>query len=83
MDTEWSPKAGEEYVFVGKDRSTGEPKWTATEVDLVFGSNAELRAVVEAYAYQGAEKKFVQDFVDAWSKVMKLDRFDLRRAQRS
>ncbi|WP_375207937.1 catalase/peroxidase HPI [Hyphococcus sp.] len=76
MSTLWAPKSGEEYVFEGVDRMTGDPKWTATEVDLVFGSNAELRAVVEAYAYDGAEKKFVDDFIAAWTKVMNADRFD-------
>ncbi len=76
MSTTWKPKSGEEYVFEGVDRTSGDPKWTATEVDLVFGSNAELRAVVEAYAYDGAEKKFVDDFVAAWTKVMNADRFD-------
>ena len=76
MSTKWSPKAGEENVFDGVDRVSGDPKWTATEVDLVFGSNAELRAVVEAYAYSGAEEKFVNDFVAAWTKVMNADRFD-------
>ena len=76
MSTLWAPKSGEEYVFEGVNRMTGDPKWTATQVDLVFGSNAELRAVVEAYAYDGAEKKFVDDFVAAWTKVMNADRFD-------
>jgi catalase-peroxidase len=76
MNTAWSP-TGEAGVFVGRDRSTGEERWTATETDLVFGSNAELRAVVEHYAYDGAEDRFVQDFVDAWTKVMRLDRYDL------
>ncbi len=74
MNTEWAP-AGE-YVFEGRDRATGDLKWTATEVDLVFGSNAELRAMAEMYAYANAEDDFVNDFVDAWTKVMTLDRFD-------
>jgi catalase-peroxidase len=65
-------------VFEGRDRQTGELRWTATEVDLVFGSNAELRAVAEVYAFQDGGRKFVRDFVDAWTKVMTLDRFDLR-----
>jgi catalase-peroxidase len=65
-------------VFEGRDRQTGELKWTATEVDLVFGSNAELRAVAEVYAFADAEEKFVRDFVAAWTKVMNADRFDLR-----
>ena len=78
MSTAWKP-ADKEYNYVGTDRKTGAPKWTATEVDLVFGSNAELRAVAEVYAYEGAKQKFVQDFVAAWTKVMNLDRFDLKR----
>ena len=75
MSTKWSPKEGAQYVFNGVDRITGEPKWTATEVDLVFGSNAELRAVVELYAYDNAQKKFTDDFIAAWTKVMNADRF--------
>ncbi|MEM1229049.1 MAG: catalase/peroxidase HPI [Pseudomonadota bacterium] len=75
MSTQWQPAEG--GVFNGIDRASGETKWTATEVDLVFGSNAELRAVAEVYAYDGGEAQFVEDFVAAWSKVMTLDRFDL------
>jgi catalase-peroxidase len=77
MGTEWrmSPT---EHVYEGRDRKTGELKWTATAVDLVFGSNSQLRAVAEVYASMDAELKFVQDFVAAWVKVMNLDRFDLR-----
>ena len=75
MSTKWSPKQGAQYVFDGVDRNTGEPKWTATEVDLVFGSNAELRAVVELYAYDNAQSKFTNDFIAAWTKVMNADRF--------
>lgn len=78
MGTKWAPAEGEEYVFEGRDRATGELKWTATEVDLVFGSNSELRAVAEVYAYSNGEERFVNDFAKAWSKVMMLDRFDLR-----
>jgi catalase-peroxidase len=78
MSTRWQP-AGAKYEFEGLDRKTGQRKWTATEVDLVFGSNAELRAVVEVYAYD--RDKFVRDFVAAWAKVMDLDRFDLKRKQ--
>ncbi|MEO1040647.1 MAG: catalase-peroxidase, partial [Pseudomonadota bacterium] len=70
MSTRWAP-AGD-GVFEGRDRLTGELVWTATEVDLVFGSNAELRSVVEVYAFDGAESVFVNDFVAAWSKVMRL-----------
>ena len=65
-------------MLEGRDRKTGAVKWTATVVDLVFGSNAQLRAVAEVYAQAGAEEKFVRDFVAAWTKVMELDRFDLR-----
>lgn len=75
MSTEWKP-AGD--VFEGRDRKTGEKKWTGTRVDLVFGSNAVLRAVAEVYASADAKQKFVRDFVAAWAKVMDLDRFDLR-----
>lgn len=76
MGTEW--KAAEsEGVFEGRDRATGEVKWTGTRVDLVFGSNSQLRALAEVYAQDDAEEKFVQDFVAAWTKVMNLDRFDL------
>jgi len=65
-------------TFEGRDRQTGTLKWTASRVDLVFGSNSELRAVAEVYACNDAQRKFVQDFVAAWAKVMNLDRFDLR-----
>jgi catalase-peroxidase len=78
MSTEWKPSATK-YEFEGKDRTSGAAKWTATEVDLVFGSNAELRAVAEFYAQNDAREQFVRDFVTAWTKVMNLDRFDLRR----
>ena len=78
MGTVWAPVEGEEYVFEGRDRQTGELKWTATEVDLVFGSNSELRAVAEVYAFADGEERFINDFAKAWSKVMMLDRFDLR-----
>jgi catalase-peroxidase len=64
-------------VFEGRDRGTGELKWTGSRVDLVFGSNSELRAIAEVYASEDAEQKFVRDFVAAWNKVMNLDRFDL------
>jgi catalase-peroxidase len=79
MNTEWRPAQDSEYVFEGRDRVTGEMKWTATEVDLVFGSNSELRAIAEMYAYEGAEAAFVRDFIEAWTKVMEADRFDLKR----
>ncbi len=77
MGVTWR-KSGDESVYEGVNRETGEVIYTATPVDLIFGSNSELRAVTEAYAYDGAEQQFVNDFVDAWSKVMLLDRFDLR-----
>ncbi len=77
MSTKWSPVSGQRYVFEGRDRSTGALKWTATEVDLVFGSNGELRAVAEVYAFDDAKERFVEDFVAAWTKVMTLDRFDI------
>ncbi len=76
MGTAWEP-ADEDGLYEGYDRETGELEWTATRVDLVFGSNSRLRAIAEAYACDDAEEKFVRDFVDAWQKVMQLDRFDL------
>ncbi|MEM1186910.1 MAG: catalase/peroxidase HPI [Pseudomonadota bacterium] len=80
MNTSWAPSQDNPYVFEGRDRVSGEMKWTATEVDLVFGSNSELRAIAEMYAYEGAEAAFVRDFVKAWTKIMEADRFDLKRA---
>ncbi|MCX4635672.1 catalase/peroxidase HPI [Streptomyces sp. RPA4-5] len=77
MGTEWKASASAENVFEGRDRVTGEVKWTATAVDLIFGSHSQLRAVSEVYASQDAGEKFVRDFVAAWDKVMNLDRFDL------
>ena len=77
MSTQWTKSSGAEGVYEGRDRATGEVRWTATPVDLIFGSNSELRAIAEVYAADDAEEKFVQDFVSAWSKVMTLDRFDL------
>jgi catalase-peroxidase len=77
MGTEWSPRDGEEGVYEGRDRASGEVRWTGTRVDLVFGSNSELRALAEVYAADDAKEKFVEDFVAAWAKVMELDRFDL------
>jgi len=76
MDTEWSRSSKGEGIYEGKDRETGKVKWTATPVDLIFGSNSELRAVAEYYATEDADKVFVNDFVDAWAKVMNLDRYD-------
>ncbi len=77
MGTEWTASASAENVFEGRDRLSGEIKWTATAVDLVFGSNSQLRAISEVYACDDATEKFVRDFVAAWDKVMNLDRFDL------
>jgi catalase-peroxidase len=77
MGTAWTPAAKDADVFEGRDCKTGEMKWTGTRVDLVFGSNAQLRALAEVYGSSDAQKKFVHDFVAAWNKVMNLDRFDL------
>ncbi len=77
MGTEWKAVSGAEDVFEGRDRATGKPKWTGTRVDLIFGSNSQLRALAEVYASNDAKEKFVGDFVAAWNKVMNLDRFDL------
>jgi catalase-peroxidase len=77
MSTAWSPSATE-GLYEGRDRTSGQAKWTATPVDLLFGSNSELRAVAEVYAASDGGEKFVRDFVDAWTKVMNLDRFELR-----
>ncbi|MCX5195576.1 catalase/peroxidase HPI [Streptomyces sp. NBC_00249] len=77
MGTEWKPSTAAENVFEGRDRATGKVRWTATAVDLVFGSHSQLRAVSEVYAAKDAGQKFVRDFVAAWDKVMNLDRFDL------
>lgn len=80
MGTEWRKSPMCDHFFEGRDRSTGQMKWTATRVDLVFGSNSQLRAIAEVYASDDSQKKFVNDFVTAWTKVMNLDRFDLRAA---
>jgi len=77
MDTEWTPTSGAARSFQGGSRATGASRWTASRVDLVFGSNSELRALAEVYACDDAKDKFVRDFVAAWDKVMNLDRFDL------
>jgi catalase-peroxidase len=77
METEWKPSASAENVYEGRDRATGDTKWTATAVDLVFGSNSQLRALAEVYASDDSKEKFVRDFVAVWDKVMNLDRFDL------
>ncbi|HUX39575.1 MAG TPA: catalase/peroxidase HPI [Rectinemataceae bacterium] len=78
MDTEWKAIDEEQGLFEGRSRSTGEKRWTATRVDLVFGSNSQLRALAEVYASADSDEKFLRDFVSAWDKVMRLDRFDLR-----
>jgi catalase-peroxidase len=83
MNTEWTPVSKNADLFEGRDRRTGEHKWTGTRVDLVFGSNSQLRALAEVYGSADAEEKFVHDFVAAWNKVMNLDRFDLARSERA
>ena len=77
MNTKWQPSSTSEGVYEGRDRKTGEIKWTGTRVDLIFGSNAQLRAIAEVYACDDSKEAFVKDFVAAWNKVMNLDRFDL------
>jgi len=77
MSTQWSKSSISEGVYEGRDRATGMVNWTATPFDLIFGSNSELRAVAEVYASNDGKEKFVRDFVDAWTRVMTLDRFDL------
>jgi len=77
MNTKWQPSASSEGVYEGRDYNTGDLKWTGTRVDLVFGSNSQLRAIAEVYASDDSQEKFVHDFVAAWNKVMNLDRFDL------
>ncbi len=77
MGTSWQASSGSDDVFEGRDRSTGDVKWTGTRVDLIFGSNSQLRAIAEVYASDDGQERFVNDFVAAWNKVMNLDRFDL------
>jgi catalase-peroxidase len=77
MDTEWKSTNEDETQFEGKDRKSGNKKWTGTRADLVFGSNSELRSLAEVYACSDSQGKFVKDFVQAWNKVMNADRFDL------
>jgi catalase-peroxidase len=77
MRTTWNATSEDKDVFEGRDRATGELKWTGTRVDLIFGSDSQLRALAEVYASSDAQTKFVHDFVAAWNKVMNLDRFDL------
>jgi catalase-peroxidase len=80
MGTAWQKAENAEGVFEGRDRATGEPRWTATRVDLVFGANSQLRALAEVYGCDDSQEKFVRDFVAVWNKVMNLDRFDLARS---
>ncbi|HRE22376.1 MAG TPA: catalase-peroxidase, partial [Rhabdaerophilum sp.] len=77
MGTEWKPLAGQDGVYEGRSRKTGDVKWTGTRADLVFGSNSLLRALAEVYGQDDGQAKFVRDFVAAWTKVMNADRFDL------
>jgi catalase-peroxidase len=81
MNTAWRPAVGAEGLLEGRDRASGALRWTATVVDLVFGSNAQLRAIAEVYAGREAQPAFVRDFVAAWTKVMNLDRYDLARSR--
>ncbi len=77
MRTVWQATAEDEGVFEGRDRESGELKWTGTRVDLIFGSNSQLRAISEVYGCEDAREKFLHDFIAAWDKVMNLDRFEL------
>ena len=77
MGTTWKATSKDEGVFEGRDRATGELKWTGTRVDLIFGSNSQLRALAEVYGSEDSQEKFLNDFIAAWNKVMNLDRFDL------
>lgn len=81
MGTQWQKSAVCDHFFEGRDRKTGEVKWTVSRVDLVFGSNSQLRAIAEVYASADNQQKFVNDFVATWNKVINLDRFDLDTAQ--
>jgi catalase-peroxidase len=78
MDTEWVPATADGTSFNGRGRAKGDARWTASRVDLVFGSHSELRAFSEVYACSDSKEKFVRDFASAWTKVMNLDRFDVR-----
>ena len=77
MNTVWTSMTEDSYLFEGRDRKTGEMKWTGTRVDLIFGSNSQLRAIAEVYGSADSQNKFIQDFVAAWNKVMNADRFEL------
>ena len=76
MQTEWKATSKDEEVFEGRDRKSGQLKWTGTRVDLIFGSNSQLRALAEVYGSEDANEKFLHDFIAVWDKVMSLDRFD-------
>jgi catalase-peroxidase len=80
MGTEWKADSKDGNLFEGRDRTSGERKWTATRADLVFGANSQLRALSEVYASSDAQQKFVHDFVAAWNKVMDLDRYDVAQS---
>jgi catalase-peroxidase len=80
MSTTWNASSEDKDVFEGRDRATDKLKWTGTRVDLIFGSNSQLRALAEVYACGDSMEKFVHDFVAVWNKVMNLDRFDLARS---
>ena len=77
MNVAWKATSDDKEVYLGTNRATGQPKWTATRADLAIGSNAELRAIAEVYGSADANDKFVKDFVKAWNKIMNADRFDL------
>jgi catalase-peroxidase len=77
MDTKWDRSEKDQNILEGRDRKTGKVKWTATVVDLIFGSNSQLRAISEVYASSDAKQDFVNDFINVWNKVMSLDRYDL------
>jgi len=77
MSSEWKANSEEEEAFEGRDRASGDLKWTGTRVDLIFGSHSQLRAIAEVYAQNDSKEKFVKDFVAAWNKVMNLDRFEI------
>jgi len=83
MGTEWKPTSPARESFEGSERGTGKLRWIASRVDLVFGSNSVLRALAEVYGSADGEDKFVQDFVSAWTKVMNLDRYDLKRRKKA
>jgi catalase-peroxidase len=77
MNTTWKATSEDNNIFEGRDRATGALKWTATRVDLIFGSNSQLRAVAEVYGCEDSREKFLRDFVEVWNKIMNLDRFDV------